>query len=127
MIARFAALTLILWAYALPCGADSALHSLWELHGKHNTVYLLGSIHVLRPGDYPLAPAVVNAYANSKSLVMEINLDDIDSDQLSAEMLSSAMLPDGTIDRIEGFETEGETGRWIRNESIAWLQSRKVS
>ena len=36
--------------------ADGALHSLWELHGKHNTVYLLGSIHVLRPSDYPLAP-----------------------------------------------------------------------
>ena len=95
MIARFAALTLALWAYALPCAADTALHSLWELHGKHNTVYLLGSIHVLRPDDYPLAPAVLNAYTNAKSLVMEINLDDIDSDQLSAEMLSSAMLPDG--------------------------------
>ena len=36
--------------------ADGALHSLWELHGKHNTVYLLGSIHVLRASDYPLAP-----------------------------------------------------------------------
>ncbi len=95
MIARLAALTLVLWAYALPCSADTALHSLWELRGKHNTVYLLGSIHVLRPDDYPLAPAVLNAYTNSKSLVMEINLDEIDSDQLSAEMLSSAMLPDG--------------------------------
>ena len=31
--------------------ADGALHSLWELHGKHNTVYLLGSIHVLRLSD----------------------------------------------------------------------------
>jgi uncharacterized protein YbaP (TraB family) len=95
LIARLAALTLVLWAYALPCSADTALHSLWELRGKHNTVYLLGSIHVLRPDDYPLAPAVLNAYTNSKSLVMEINLDEIDSDQLSAEMLSSAMLPDG--------------------------------
>ena len=95
MIARLIALTLVLWAYALPCGADTSLHSLWELHGKHNTVYLLGSIHVLRPTDYPLAPAVQNAYANSKSLVMEINLDDIDSDEVSSEMLSSAMLPDG--------------------------------
>jgi len=36
--------------------ADTALHALWELHGKHNTVYILGSIHVLRPTDYPLAP-----------------------------------------------------------------------
>jgi len=36
--------------------ADGALHSLWELHGKHNTVYLLGSIHVLRLSDYRCRP-----------------------------------------------------------------------
>ena len=28
-------------------------HSLWELHGKHNTVYVLGSIHVLRAERLP--------------------------------------------------------------------------
>jgi hypothetical protein len=27
-----------------------------------------------------------------------------------------ATLPDGTVDRIEGFATEGEAGRWIKNE-----------
>ena len=95
MIARFAALTLVFWVYALPCCADTALHSLWELRGKHNTVYLLGSIHVLRAADYPLAPAVLDAYTNSKSLVMEINLADIDSEQVSSDMLASALLPDG--------------------------------
>ena len=36
------------------CAPTAALHALWELHGKHNTVYILGSIHVLRPTDYPL-------------------------------------------------------------------------
>jgi uncharacterized protein len=84
------------WALAaLSARADGALHSLFELHGKHNTVYVLGSIHTLRAGDYPLAPAVMDAYKNSKALVMEINLDQIDSAQMQAEMLSSAMLPDG--------------------------------
>jgi hypothetical protein len=34
-----------------------------------------------------------------------------------------ATLPDGTVERIEGFATEGEAGRWIRNESAAWLYS----
>jgi uncharacterized protein len=77
--------------------ADSALHSLWELHGKHNTVYLLGSIHVLRPGDYPLAPAVMEAYASAKSLLMEVNLEEIDSQQVQAEMLASAILPEGKV------------------------------
>jgi uncharacterized protein YbaP (TraB family) len=86
---------LVLWTCALPSRADTPLHSLWELHGKHNTVFLLGSIHVLRPGDYPLSPAVMQAYSNSKSLIMEINLADMDLEQLQAEMLTSAMLPDG--------------------------------
>jgi uncharacterized protein len=92
---RLAALALILWAYALPVSADTTLHSLWELHGKHNTVYLLGSIHVLRSSDYPLAPAVLAAYANSKSLLMEINLGEVDTEQVSSDMLASAMLPEG--------------------------------
>jgi uncharacterized protein YbaP (TraB family) len=86
---------LVLWACTLPSHADTPLHSLWELHGKHNTVFLLGSIHVLRPGDYPLSPAVMQAYSSSKSLLMEINLADMDLEQLQAEMMAGAMLPEG--------------------------------
>jgi uncharacterized protein YbaP (TraB family) len=85
--------------------ADSALHSLWELHGKHNTVYLLGSIHVLRPSDYPLPPAVLEAYANSKSVLMEVNLDEIGSEQVQSEMLESATLAEGkTLPDVLGKE-----------------------
>jgi uncharacterized protein len=83
--------------------ADGALHSLWELHGKHNTVYLLGSIHVLRPSDYPLAPAVLEAYGNSKSILMEVNVEEISSAQVQAEMLASAVLPEGkTLPEVLG-------------------------
>ena len=32
-----------------------------------------------------------------------------------------ATITDGTVDRIEGFATEGEAGRWIKNESKIWL------
>jgi len=35
-----------------------------------------------------------------------------------------ATLPDGTIDRIEGFATEGDAARWINNESVVWLANR---
>ncbi len=75
--------------------ADGELHTLWELHGKHNTVYVLGSIHTLRASDYPLAPAIMDAYRDSTSLVMEIDLKEIDSPDVQAEMLQSAMLPAG--------------------------------
>lgn len=102
---RFAGILLIfvLGAGATQSRADSPLHSLWEVHGKHNTVYLLGSIHVLRPEDYPLAPAVLRAYSDAKALLMEINLGEIDSVQVQAEMLAGAMLPEGkTLPQILG-------------------------
>src|SRR5271169_4533728 len=75
--------------------ADEALHSLWELHGKHNTVYVLGSIHTLRASDYPLAPPIMDAYRNSKALVMEVDLNEMESPGVQAEMLQSAALPEG--------------------------------
>jgi uncharacterized protein YbaP (TraB family) len=93
---RCLALALVFCAFALPSRADTALHSLWALHGKHNTVYLLGSIHVLRAQDYPLAPAVLQAYADAKALLMEVNLEDIGSAEVQSEMLASAMLPEGS-------------------------------
>jgi uncharacterized protein YbaP (TraB family) len=83
--------------------ADGELHALWELHGKHNTVYLLGSIHVLRPSDYPLAPAVLNAYGNAKAIFMEVNLQEIDPQRMQMELLASARLPEGkTLSSIMG-------------------------
>jgi len=36
-----------------------------------------------------------------------------------------ATLRDGTVDRIEGFSTEGEAGRWIKSESLVWLHEHQ--
>ncbi len=30
-----------------------------------------------------------------------------------------------SFDRVEGFVTEGDAGRWIKNESGTWLHSRR--
>jgi uncharacterized protein YbaP (TraB family) len=98
----------------LAARADGALHSLWELHGKHNTVYLLGSIHVLRPRDYPLAPALLEAYGNAKSVLMEVNLEEMGVAEVQTEMLGSAMLSEGkTLSGILGAE------RYARADALA--------
>jgi uncharacterized protein YbaP (TraB family) len=120
--------------------ADTTQHTLWALRGKHNTVYVLGSIHTLRASDYPLAPAVLDAYRDSKSLIMEINLDEIDSSDVQSEMLASAMLPEGkTLREIMGptryaraVKLAGEVGvelsmfdqfaPWFAAEAISQLQ-----
>jgi uncharacterized protein YbaP (TraB family) len=112
---RAAAWLLSLLALAAPiCNADADPHSLWEIHGKHNTVYLLGSIHVLRPGDYPLAAPIMDAYANSGALVMEVNLDALDLGALQTDMLQAAQLPEGkTLPQVLG------PRRYARVQSLA--------
>jgi uncharacterized protein len=75
--------------------ADGANHALWEIHGKHNTVFLLGSIHVLRPSDYPLAPEMLDAYRHAQALYMEVNLQELDMQTMQVELLASATLPPG--------------------------------
>jgi uncharacterized protein YbaP (TraB family) len=92
---RVLGLALSCLALSASVRADGPLHALWELHGKHNTVYILGSIHVLRPSDYPLAPVVLNAYGNAQSIFMEVNLAEIDSQLMQTELLASARLPEG--------------------------------
>jgi len=87
-------LALVCWCLCTAALADGSLHALWEVHGKHNTVYILGSIHVLRPSDYPLAPAMLNAYSAAQTIYMEVNLQEFDSQAVQAEMLSSAIMPE---------------------------------
>ena len=55
----------------------------------------MGSIHVLRPGDYPLAPAMLKAYGAAQSIYMEVNLQELDAQAVQAELMHSALMPQG--------------------------------
>ena len=71
---------LLLALLALPVHADEPGHplTLWEVSGATNSVYLLGSIHLLREQDYPLPTAFAVAYDNAEALIMEVDMDDLD-------------------------------------------------
>ncbi len=68
---------LALLALALQCATAAAL-PLWELTGTSNRITVLGSIHFLRPADYPLAPAIRAALDQADIVLMEIDMDDLD-------------------------------------------------
>jgi hypothetical protein len=78
-------------------GAAEGRHVLWTVDGESNTVYLLGSLHVLRPQDGALPAVVDAAYADAEQLVMEIDMDDALADPagLVQAMQAEAMLPEG--------------------------------
>lgn len=92
-------LAAVLAALAPHAGAARDRSILWAVKGTHNTVYLLGSIHVLRPGDGGLPAAAEAAYADAEQLVMEIDMDDpasADPVELLGAMERTALLPQGT-------------------------------
>ena len=85
------------WRFLALCLLGSlsaqAASPVWAIRGPHNTVYLAGSIHLLRPGDAALPPAMARAYADSSRLVMEIDLARHEPLELAQSMLRHGMLP----------------------------------
>jgi uncharacterized protein YbaP (TraB family) len=85
--------------------APAEHHTLWSLKGKTNVVYLLGSVHFLKPAEQ-LPPVVDAAYREAEAIVMEIDMDDLDTEAMRATMLDLGTLPaDRTLEQELGAAT----------------------
>jgi len=91
-------LWLALLGSALPASLAAADPAAWRVtDGRGGELTLLGSMHVLRPTDYPLPPAIDSLVERTDLVVMEIDLDDIDAMAQQRTILQTAMLPQGTV------------------------------
>lgn len=61
---------------ALASGA-AAKNSLWKAISKEGTLYIQGSVHLLKADDYPLDPAIEQAYSNSQAVVFEADMEEM--------------------------------------------------
>lgn len=79
---------------AFAAAADPAA---WRLTGQDGgEITLLGSMHVLRATDHPLPPSVDALIERAETIVMELDLDDIDAATQQRVVLGAAMLAQGT-------------------------------
>jgi uncharacterized protein YbaP (TraB family) len=69
--------------------------SMWQIDGASNSIYLLGSIHMLRKKDHPIPSAIYDAYAQAEALIMEIDMDDIDPVAEQALATELGLIQDG--------------------------------
>ena len=96
---------------ATPQGGGSKA-TLWKMQGEHNTLYLLGSIHVLSKQAYPLKPALEHAFNDASQVVFEIDLTRFTQRNFKQEFSRTAYYPPGqtlskklapeTIDLLNG-------------------------
>jgi uncharacterized protein YbaP (TraB family) len=80
------ALLLSIGLGSLPLRANETDGLVWQLQGPRGSVFIAGSMHLLRRERPALPAAIVKAYEESESLVMEIDADDID-DQYTAQLM----------------------------------------
>ncbi len=80
-----------------PAGAVKAppLPLLWKVSDADNSVYLLGSFHLLKGDDYPLSPDVDSAFAASDKVVFEVPPEQVLDPAVAQKFLTAAGYSDG--------------------------------
>src|SRR5262245_35362647 len=101
---RLTGLVVVLLFHSFEIAAQKASQApdkscLWRVVSKDSTVYLLGSVHLLKSDAYPLSQAIEQAFSDSTKLVLEVNLESVDSGGAQQLILAKSLLPEGkTLD-----------------------------
>lgn len=67
-----------------------ALPLLWKVSDDDNAIYLLGSFHLLKPGDYPTSPDIDAAFDASDRIVFEVTPEQLDDPANAQRFLAAA-------------------------------------
>ena len=104
--------TLLLLAAPSLVTADEHPLLMWQIEGANNRIYLLGSVHLLREKDHPLPSAINAAYEATDTLVMELDMDDLDPVATQAMINDLGMIKGGgTLSDLMGSELYAEAMR----------------
>ncbi len=68
-----------------------AQSSVWQVQSSTHSLYLGGTIHLLKPADFPLPKQFDQAYTASDTLVLEADLNQFESNE-SQSMLNSMLI-----------------------------------
>ena len=92
---------------------------LWKVQSKESAIHVLGSIHYLKPENYPLKKSIQDAFGNCQTLVLEIDLNSAASERARQVMIEKARYQDGTqLEQHLLPETHKLAERWAREVGI---------
>jgi uncharacterized protein len=93
--------------------------TMWQTQGQHNRIYILGSIHLLRASDYPIPAVIYSAYDEAETLIMELDMDDMDQIETAAIVMELGMIRDGG-------SLEDELGRQVYAKALALADKLQI-
>ncbi|NLT70737.1 MAG: TraB/GumN family protein [Verrucomicrobiaceae bacterium] len=90
--------TLLALLAGAPVGAEAqetAMAPVWKITDADSTVYLAGSVHLLREKDFPLPAVFDRIYAGADELVFEIDMAGMQDPDNARELVALGSLPEG--------------------------------
>ena len=95
---------------------------LWKVSDADNSLYLLGSFHLLKPDDFPFSADVDAAFADAESLLFEIDPADMQSGDAATYMARTAMREDGTrLNDVLPKATADKLDTWLQERGSGML------
>ncbi|MDR3699557.1 MAG: TraB/GumN family protein [Candidatus Sulfopaludibacter sp.] len=109
----------------------------WKATSGANTLYLLGSIHIGSKDMYPLPKEFEDAFAASKTLIVEVDIGKVDMQKLQAMVLSRGMYGAGDTlwnhvdsdvrQQLEEFCDQYQMPAMVLGQMKPWLVSITVA
>lgn len=92
---------IIFFALSLLSASLQAASPVWKIESGHNSLFIAGTIHILRATDFPLPGALDKAYRQSKRLVFETDIGQTQTADFSRQLMRALTLPpDQTLEQI---------------------------
>jgi hypothetical protein len=88
-----------------PVPASAGEPPVWAVAGRSNIVYLFGSVHLLKPGDFAIGGELEAAYEDAEAVFLEVDMDDLSPLDVAATTAARAIDPAGrNLDELMGPE-----------------------
>lgn len=106
---------------------------LWKVSDADNSVYLLGSFHLLKTDDYPLPAEIDRAFEDAESLLFEVDPREMTSPETMAAAQKymayapgkslSTVLPKSTLEKLERMMVANGGSVQVMEQSEPWAVS----
>lgn len=109
------ALLAIVFSFSLGAAAGAARESpateqasrgcLWEVSSEKGTLFLLGTVHLLKPGSHTVSPAAEAAFEQAQTILLELDLGEAESPESQQLFARKATLQGETLEDKVSRET----------------------
>jgi uncharacterized protein YbaP (TraB family) len=104
-------------------GADS---SVWQIQSEDHTIYIGGTVHLLRATDYPLPEEYAQAYAASSNIIFETDLNSMNDLAVQAKLMQRLSYGDDeSLKTVLSDEAYSALEAYVRNISVPLVMLEK--